>query len=150
MRTCLANKIISGRRHFSKVISDIFIVFFINFSFYFCLESVTIPNLRAFFSGDKIMVFGPPDKIVLIPWVEYPLQLPDHEREAWRNSMVLNGEKSIGNSKSCLAASTIKWMEKWLDFMGKPFFVFRFFLFKFLPILTLFSSGKWLKPKNGG
>jgi len=50
--------------------------------FYFCLESVTIPNLRAFFSGDKIMVFGPPDKIVLISWVEHPLQLPDHEREA--------------------------------------------------------------------
>jgi hypothetical protein len=82
MRTCLANKIISGRRHFSKVISDIFIVLSYQFFFYFCLESVTVANLRAFFSGDKIMVFGPPDKIVLISWVEHPLQLPDHEREA--------------------------------------------------------------------
>ena len=52
------------------------------FGYFFCLESVTIPNLRAFFSGDKIIVFRPPDKIVLIPWVEHPLQLPDHEREA--------------------------------------------------------------------
>jgi hypothetical protein len=32
--------------------------------------------------NDKIMAFGPPNKIVLISWVDHPLQLPDQEREA--------------------------------------------------------------------
>ncbi len=40
------------------------------------------PRMRNMPKNDKIMAFGPPNKIVLISWVDHPLQLPDQEREA--------------------------------------------------------------------